>query len=221
MDKHQKEAVRQQAAAVIDKLLKNNMQGYYVDSAADVPAQVAQLLHEGDMVAVGGSMTLEQCGVLSLLREGKYRFLDRYASGLTPEQVQKIYRASFDADAYLCSANAVTMQGELYNVDGNSNRVAAICYGPRSVILVVGCNKIVPDIPSAIARVKQHAAPANAVRLSCETYCAKTGVCKGLSGDMTDGCASSARICCSYVVSAHQRIPGRIKVILVGEPLGY
>lgn len=221
MDRNQKQAVRQQAAAVIDKLHKNNMQGFYVETAADVPSQVAQLLHEGDTVAVGGSMTLEQCGVLTLLRGGNYRFLDRYAKGLTPEQVQGIYRASFDADAYLCSANAVTMQGELYNVDGNSNRVAAICYGPRSVILVIGCNKIVPDIPAAIARVKQYAAPANAIRLGCETYCAKTGVCKGLNGAMTDGCAGDARICCSYVVSAHQRVPGRIKVILVGEPLGY
>ena len=114
------------------------------------------------------------------------------------------------------------MNGELFNVDGNSNRVAALCFGPASVIVVVGCNKIVPTLHDAIRRVKQIAAPENAVRLHCRTYCASAGHCQGLDSDeMTAGCGSEGRICCNYVVSAHQRVPGRIKVILVGEPLGY
>lgn len=216
-----RELAERQARLTIPKLEKNNMQAFYVPTAAEVPGKVAELLHEGDTVAVGGSETLRETGVLELLRSGRYRFLDRYAPGLTAGQVRRIFIDSFDADAYLCSANAITMNGELYNVDGNSNRVAALCYGPRSVIVVAGCNKLVPDLPAAIARVKRTSAPANAIRLDCATYCAKTGVCRGAGGGMTDGCDAPQRICCSYVVSAHQREPGRIKVILVGEPLGF
>lgn len=210
-----------QAETVIKALERNNMQGFYVPDRAAVPDKVAELLHDGDTVAVGGSMTLEETGVMELLRSGRYRFLDRYAPGLTREQVEQVFRESFFADAYLCSSNAVTLKGELYNVDGNANRVAALCYGPKSVILVVGCNKIVRDIDEAASLVKRHAAPANAVRLSCDTYCAKTGACMGLDGDMTDGCRTDARICCTYVVHARQRVKNRIKVILVGEELGY
>ena len=221
MDRSCGAVARMQSEKVIAGLEKNRMKGFFVPSKKDVPQLVAKLLHDGDTVAVGGSVSLSECGVMPLLRSGRYQFLDRYAPGLSKEQVREIFIRSFDADAYLCSANAVTLGGALYNVDGNSNRVAAICYGPRSVIMVVGCNKIVPDIDAAIRRVKMHAAPPNAVRLSCETYCAHTGVCSGLDGEMSAGCASDARICCNYVVSAHQREPGRIKEILVGEPVGY
>lgn len=111
------------------------------------------------------------------------------------------------------SANAITENGELYNVDGNSNRVAALVYGPDSVIVVAGYNKIVPDIDAAVQRVKKVAAPINAVRLHCETPCAKVGECMN--------CHSEGRICCNYVVSAQQRHKNRIKVVLVGEELGF
>lgn len=222
MDAATKRVLRQQAEAVIEKLERNNMKGYYAASKAEAVEKVAELLHEGDTVAVGGSMSLEEAGVMALLRSGRYQFLDRYAPGLTREETEEIYRRSFFADAYLCSSNAVTMNGELYNVDGNSNRVAAICYGPRSVIMVVGCNKIVRDIPAAVIRVKRRSAPANVARLRCDTPCAKTGACAGIQREgMTDGCGVDGRICCNYLVSARQRVPGRIKVILVGEELGY
>lgn len=221
MDCHQKSVVEARIAEVIRRLEQNNMAGYYVPTAAEVPARVAALLHEGDTVAVGGSATLSQTGVIDLLRQGPYRFLDRYAPGLSGEEVRRIFIESFDADAYICSANAVTMRGELYNVDGNSNRVAAIAFGPRSVILVVGCNKIVRDVDAAAVRVKQQAAPSNAARLSCATPCAKTGRCAGLDGGMIDGCGGDSRICCSYLISARQREKNRIKVLLVGEELGY
>ncbi|HIZ19391.1 MAG TPA: lactate utilization protein [Firmicutes bacterium] len=222
MDKAERQIRELQIRKTMENLRKNRMEAFYVPTAAEVPEQVASLLNVGDTVAVGGSMTLEQAGVMDLLRSGKYRFLDRYAPGLTPEQVRQVFLDSFSADAYLCSANAVTMNGELYNVDGNSNRVAAICYGPRSVIIVAGCNKLVPDLKAAFQRVKLTAAPANAARLGCATYCASAGVCQGLDEEApTAGCGTQARICCNYVVSACQREAGRIKVILVGEPLGY
>ena len=127
MDAAMKRVLRQQAEAVIEKLERNNMKGYYAASKAEAVEKVAELLHEGDTVAVGGSMSLEEAGVMALLRSGRYQFLDRYAPGLTREEIEEIYRRSFFADAYLCSSNAVTMNGELYNVDGNSNRLAAIC----------------------------------------------------------------------------------------------
>ncbi len=205
----------------MEALRRNNMAASFVETAAQVPAAVAALLNKGDTVAVGGSVTLDQTGVMDLLRNGDYRFLDRYAEGLTREEITKVFQESFFADAYLCSANAVTERGELYNVDGNSNRIAAIAFGPKSVILVVGIQKLVPDLAAAETLVKTVAAPKNAARLSCDTYCAKSGVCAGVDGNMTLGCGTDARICCNYLVSARQRHKDRIKVIFVGEPVGY
>jgi hypothetical protein len=224
MDDNLRSIIVKRIEKTIKNLEKNNMQGFYVESKADVADKVRELMSEGQTVAVGGSMTLFECGVIDLLRSGSYRFLDRYAGDMTRDDVEKIYRESFFADTYLCSANAITENGELYNVDGNSNRVAAICYGPKSVIIVAGYNKIVGDIDEAIDRVKRTAAPANTTRLSCQTYCREKGECMSLAqGEpgMTAGCGSPARICCSYVVSAYQRVKGRIKVIIVGEELGY
>ena len=208
----------------MQSLEKNRMQAYYVETKEEVAEKVAQLLHDGDVVSNGGSVTLQQTGVMDLLRSGRYQYLDRDQEGLTREQVEDIYRKAFCADAYLCSSNAVTVNGELYNVDGNSNRTAAILYGPKSVIMVVGCNKIVDSLEEAVRRVKTVAAPMNTERLGCETYCKEKGQCVSLAqegAEMPSGCASDARICCNYVVSAQQRHVGRIKVILVGESLGY
>ncbi len=205
-----------------DALRRNHMDVVCVGTASEVVPTLCTLLQAGDTVAVGGSRTLEETGVLSLLRNGEYRFLDRYAAGLTPEQIRELYIASLNADVYLCSANAVTEQGEIYCVDGTANRVAALCYGPRTVVLVVGKNKIVPDLQAAYCRVKTVAAPRNTARLGCETPCAKSGVCCAVdSDDPTAGCHSPARICCSYLTLAQQRITGRIKVILVDEELGF
>ena len=180
-------------------LRKNNMEAYCVKTADEVVPLVKTLLAEGATVGAGGSMTLEECGVMDLLRSGAYHFLDRGAPGLTPEDIGKIYRQIFSADCYFASANAVTE--------------AAITFGPASVILVVGSNKIVKDLAAADARVKAVAAPANAKRLSCKTPCAVTGQC--------ENCQSPGRICCTYVLHRYQRVPGRIKVILVGQELGY
>ncbi|MHB1454053.1 MAG: lactate utilization protein [Saccharofermentanales bacterium] len=211
-----------QANAVIGNLRKNRMEAFYVKKASDVCSKVKELLHEGDTVAAGGSMTLDETGVTELLRSGRYRFIDRNIPGLDPAAVRKIYLDSFDADVYLTSANAITLKGELFNVDGRSNRVASICYGPKSVIVIAGINKIVPDIQSAVRRVRLTAAPSNCVRLAKKTYCASTGYCQGIDkDDITAGCSSPDRICCSYLISAMQQEQGRIKVIIVGEDLGF
>ena len=204
---------RQQMERTAQALRKNNMAAYLVDTAAEVAPLVKSLLHPGDTVSVGGSVSLNQCEILPLLRSGEYQFLDRYAPGLTAEEIDEIYRKRFFADAYLSSSNAVTEAGELYNVDGNANRVAALTFGPKSVILVVGCNKLVRDLAEAERRVKEISAPANCNRLGCKTPCAVTGQCAD--------CHGSGRICCTTVIHQQQRVKDRIKVILVGEPLGY
>lgn len=205
----------------MEALRRNRMAAYYVSTAAQVRPLVESMLEEGNTVAVGGSVTLQQTGVLELLRSEKYHFLDRYAPDLTEEQRQAIFCATTGADVFCCSSNAITENGELYNVDGFANRVAALAFGPKKVIVVAGVNKIVPDLPAAVRRVKTVAAPLNAQRLHRETYCAKTGHCVHPDGGLNEGCSAEQRICCSGLVSARQLIENRIHVILVDENLGY
>ena len=208
----------------MENLRRNRILPFYAETKEDVLPIVHTLLKEGDTVSNGGSVTLKQTGVIDELKSGKYNYLDRSREGITPEEVQQVYRDIYSADVYFASSNAITESGCLYNVDGNSNRVSAIVFGPKSVVLVCGYNKIVKDIDEAIKRVKTCAAPPNTVRLSCDTYCAKEGKCVSLNKDnpeLCDGCRSESRICCNYVVSAYQRHADRIKVIIVGEELGY
>ncbi|HHY65143.1 MAG TPA: lactate utilization protein [Clostridiaceae bacterium] len=213
MDKNLMAILEKRAARTIENLAKNNMPGFYVKTREQAVEKVAELMKEGELVAVGGSMTLFETGIIEHLRSGRYSFLDRYIEGLSSAQKEEIYRKSFLADTYLTSTNAITEAGELYNVDGTGNRVAAMIYGPKSVIVVAGINKIVRDINEAVERVRRIAAPANCTRLDTGTPCIKTGYCVN--------CRSEGRICCSYTVLGYQRQKDRIKVIIVGEDLGY
>lgn len=213
----------EQIKNLMRNLQNNRMQPFYCETADEARQQVKELLKPGDVVSCGGSVTLAETGIMDLIRSGEYEFLDRSkADG--PDAAREFYLRSFAADVYLTSCNAVTEQGWLYNVDGNANRIAAIAFGPKSVIVVAGKNKIVKDIEAAQRRVKEIAAPRNVSRLGLSTYCAKSGKCVSLNrGDcqMCDGCASDDRICCSYLLSGLQRVKNRIKVILVNEDLGY
>lgn len=213
MDKNTVFVVEKKVERTIENLEKNNMNGYFVQNNEEALNKIQELLNEGDTVSVGGSMTLFEIGALELLRNGKYNFLDRYEEGLTKEQIKDIYRKSFCADAYLSSSNAVTEEGELYNVDGNGNRVAAMIYGPDKVIIIIGINKIVKNLDEAIMRNREIAAPANAKRLNRATPCAKVGYCMD--------CTSKDRICSDYVVIRRQMQKERIHVIIVNEELGY
>lgn len=201
------------------KLRENNMEAYIINSKDGVIETVKKLINKGDTVSTGGSITLKETGVMDLLKNGDYNFIDRTV--LPPEET---LIKTCTADVFMCSSNAITENGELYNVDGNSNRISAIAYGPKSVIMVVGYNKIVANIDEAIKRVKTIAAPANTVRLNINTYCREKGKCVSLldeNSDMCSGCKSDNRICCNYLISAKQRHKNRIKVILVAEKLGY
>lgn len=213
MDKHLKSVVDKRVERTIENLVKNNMEAVYLETKDNVIEKVSEYIKEGELVAVGGSMTLFETGVIDHLRSGRYSFLDRYMDDLSRTQVEEIYRKSFFADTYLTSSNAITEDGELYNVDGNGNRVAAMIFGPKTVIVVAGINKIVRNIDEAVERVRRIAAPANSTRLNTETPCIKTGYCVD--------CKKDGRICCCYTVLGHQKQKNRIKVILVGESLGY
>ena len=196
-------------------LAKNRIPAVFVPTCQEAVQAVKELLSPGDVVSCGGSMTLEECGVRDLLKSGEYEFLG--GGAMDP---QEAYRRTFSADVFLMSANAITEDGELYNVDGNGNRVAALIYGPKRVIVVAGVNKLVRDLDEAISRVKCMAAPANGVRLQTHTPCSRMGRCSGADGRMTAGCASERRMCCQYVVTGYQR-EDRIRVVLVVEELGY
>ena len=197
----------------LENLRRNNMEAVYAETAADALALLKSYLTPGCTVGVGGSVTLDEIGAIDLLRSGDYDFLDRYAPGLTPVQMKDIFRRSLLSDVYVMSANAITENGELYNVDGRANRVAAMLFGPESVVVIAGYNKIVKDLAEADLRVRTIAAPMNCVRLKRETPCTKIGTCAD--------CRSEGRICADRVVMARQMVKDRVKVILVREELGY
>ena len=213
MDNNIKWVEEQKIKRTMENLEKNNIESYFVEDNSALIEKISGFVKEGDTVSVGGSMTLFETGVIEFLRNGKFNFLDRYEQGLNGNDIKDIFRKTFSADAYFVSSNAVTEKGELYNVDGNGNRVAAMIYGPDNVIVIVGVNKIVRDVKEAIERNKEYAAPANAKRLNRNTPCTKVGYCMD--------CSSSERICNDYVLIRRQGQKGRIKVIIVGKELGY
>ena len=197
----------------ISNLEKNNIKGYYAKNNDEILNIIKGIAKEGEVVAVGGSMSLFETKVIDFLRSGRYDFLDRYKENLTPDDIKDIYRKSFSADTYFASSNAITEEGEIFNVDGNGNRVAAMLYGPDKVILIVGVNKIVKNLDEAIKRNKDISGPANAKRLNTQTPCAKVGYCMD--------CKSKDRICCEYTVIKRQRIDNRMHVIFVNDIVGF
>lgn len=213
MDKNLEWLNEQKIKRTIEALEKNNMSGYLVGDEKELLEKIEEIVVEGSTVACGGSMSLFETGVMDHLRSGKYKFLDRYKEGLTKEEVVRIFKESFLADAYFSSSNAITEDGQLYNVDGNGNRVAALLYGPEKVVIVCGVNKIVPTLEDAIKRNEIISAPANAKRLNKNTPCTKVGYCMN--------CNSNERICSEYTVIKRQGRKGRIHVIFLNKEIGY
>lgn len=213
MDKNLEFVVDEKIKRTISALERNNMEGYCVNNKEELIEKIKEICKDGEMVSVGGSMSLFECGVIDLLKSGKYNFLDRYKEGLTKDEMKEIYRKSFFCDTYFTSSNAVTEDGMLYNVDGNGNRVAAMLYGPDKVVVIIGINKIIKDLDSAIERTKTVSAPANCRRLNRNTPCHKMGECMN--------CNSNDRICNEYTLIKRQGTKGRIKVVILKEELGY
>ncbi len=213
MDKNLRFVYDKLLAETAENLKKNKISATVVNDLDELHAAIKTILKPGDQVAVGGSMTLFETGVIDLVREESYDFLDRYAPGLTPEATREVFVKSFNADVYITSSNAVTRDGMLFNIDGTGNRVAAMAYGPRKVIVVAGRNKIANNLDEAMTRVKEIVSPANAKRLNLKTPCTTTGVCSN--------CTSRDRICNDYHITKYQRDPDRMHVILINEAYGY
>lgn len=213
MDKNIEWYVSKKIARTLEGLKNNNMTGYYVENREQLLKTLRNLISENSVVGIGDSMTLFETGVIDFLRNGKYMFLDKYRNDITSKEKKQIYIQNFSADTFICSTNALTENGELYNIDGNGSRVAPMIYGPKQVLLVASINKIVKNIDEAKNRVRNYAAPIDAKRLNKNTPCTKLGYCVD--------CKSPNRICNYFTIIARQFIKDRIKVIIVGENLGY
>lgn len=213
----------EQIQKLFKNLEKNKMQPIFAENCAEAVKIVKDMLFDGCVITAGGSMSLNESGIWQLINDKKYNFFDRSRKDISPQQ--QCFKAAIGADFFFCSTNAITENGELLNVDGFANRISSIAFGPKKVIMIVGINKIVPDLKSAFLRVKKIAAPKNCVRLNIDNPCAKLGHCISLLNnpdpDFADGCQKDTRICCDYLISALQRQKDRITVVLVNENLGY
>ena len=208
-----KELAKQNLAnTIIENMKKKNMEGYYCATSAEAVEKALSLMPEGSSITWGGSMTLTECGLMEAIHNGKYEIINR-DDAKTPEEARLMYAKQVMADYYLMSTNAITIDGELVNIDGRSNRVSCLCWGPQNVIIIAGMNKVASSVEDALKRVRNFAAPPNCVRLGKNTPCAQTGKC----GD----CYSQDSICSQIVITRRSGTPNRIKVILVGEELGY
>ncbi len=201
------------AQQVIKNLKRRHMEGFYCKTPEEAVKLASSLMKEGSSVSWGGSMTMKEIGLADEIRcRNDLVVLDR-ASAKTPEEIEKIYRDVFSVDNYIMSTNAITVDGELLNIDGTGNRVAALIFGPKQVIIVAGMNKVCMNIKDAMRRVRNIASPPNCIRLNQNTPCSKTGLC----GD----CLSDDCICNQIVTTRNSRNPERIKVILVEGNWGF
>jgi L-lactate utilization protein LutB len=196
----------------IQALEKNNMKAYFVENKDKARELAMSMIDKKDVIGSGGSVTLDQCGIREEIRKEGYNLLDWFTPGITKEQKQITLKKSLLSDVFITGTSAVTEDGKLVNIDGRGNRAAAMIFGPKKVIVVVGKNKIVKNLDDALKRIKNIACPKNAVRLKKETPCAKTGKCVD--------CKSTDRMC-SYIVIHEWQQEKRINIIIINEDLGY
>lgn len=197
------------AKQVIKGLESRNMTGYYAATKEEALALALKLIPEKSSVSMGGAMSAHEIGLVEKLKEGDYNFIDRD----NYEDKRAAMLMAYDADFFLSSANAITEDGIMVNIDGNANRVSAIAQGPKKVIFIVGMNKVCKDLDSAMKRARNVAAPINAQRFGLSTPCAKTGSCFD--------CKSPDTICCQFLITRFSRHQDRIHVILVNDNLGF
>lgn len=205
-------AYEKQAEHIIGKLKLRDMEGFYCSNKEEALEKVKTFLTPGVTVTWGGSETIHEIGLREWLPQSGCVLYDR-AEAKTEEENRLFYGKAVTADYFLMSSNAITLDGELVNIDGSGNRVACLIHGPKYVLMIVGMNKVSVDVEDALKRVKNIASPPNTIRLQKDTPCAKTGRCAE--------CLSEDCICCQVVVTRKSRIKDRIKVILVGEELGF
>ena len=207
------EAYKLLGNTMIKNFKKRNMEAFYCDTSKDAVALAMGLMKDGGTVGMGGTETVKEMGLLDAIKASEsLEFIDRNLAK-TPEEKKEIFFRTMQCKYFLTSSNAITIDGELVNIDGNGNRVACLIHGPEQVIVLAGMNKVVEDVDSGIERIGIHAAPPNAARLHTKTPCAALGHC--------NDCHSEDCMCCQIVVTRHSRHKGRIKVILIGEELGF
>jgi hypothetical protein len=214
MDQHQEEWNEKVAEKIIKNLKKRRMTGSYTGSAAKARDEIIEMIPQGATVFRCGSMTAVGIGLWEAIAAlPEVKLIDPYRPELSSEEGLELRRQGLTADVMIASTNAITIDGRLVNLDGMGNRVAAMAFGPKKVILVVGMNKVAPDLESAVARVKHYAAPVNSIRFGLKTPCVETGLCSD--------CRSPQRICNMWSTIEGHMIKDRIHVKLVGEFLGY
>ncbi len=212
MDPARKAAFRTTAAAIIKQLERRNIEGYFCEDSAAAVELVKSMVPHGASIGWGGSQSFVETGIKSALAAGDYDMIDR-SLAKTPEEQREVYRRHFACDWFFMGANAITLKGELVNIDGNANRLACLLHGPEHVVVIVGMNKVVKDVDAGIERTQVMACPPNAARLHTGTPCETLGVC--------GNCHDEGCMCCHTVITRHSRHAGRIKVILVAEDLGF
>ena len=200
------------AQTIIKNLKRRHIEGFYCPTGADAVNKVVELIEDGSSVTWGGTMTVRDLGIPEALkRRGTLEVIDRDLA-TTAEEKQSMYLRAFSTDVYLSSANAISEDGVIVNIDGNGNRVAAITWGPKKVIFVIGLNKVAQTVEAALARARSTASPFNAARFDIKTPCQTDGVCHN---------CNSADSICNYVHFLRNSPRGRHQVVLVGEDLGY
>lgn len=197
------------AQTVIKGLQSRNMTGYYAPDKEAAKEIAVSMLFDGCKIAHGGSVSIEEIGLMPEIKSGKYNYIDRNAAS----DKRKAELEAYDSDVFFGSVNAITEDGILINIDGNSNRISAYAYGPKKVVLIVGMNKVAKDIDSAIKRARNIAAPINAQRFNLDTPCSKTGSCLN--------CKSPDTICCQFLITRASRHKDRIHIILVNDEIGF
>ena len=208
MDENLRKRNETLAKTVIKGLKSRNMSGYYAADKEEAVKLALELIPEGSTISMGGCASAQEVGLIKALKEGNYNYIDR--AKLSPRES---LMAAYDSDIFLSSANAITSDGIMVNIDGNSNRVSCIAQGPRKVVFIVGMNKVCPDLDDAMKRARNVAAPANAQRFDVKTPCKETGKCID--------CKSPDTICCQFLITRYSRHEGRIHVILVNDNLGF
>ncbi len=207
-----KEGYKVKSAAVIKNLERRNMEGFYCETIEEAVEKAMSMIKQDDTVGWGGSTTIDQIGIKKLLQEKSITVIDRDKVS-DPEEKVKLMKKALTSNVFLTSANAITMDGELLNIDGNGNRLAAYCYGPDSVIVIAGMNKIVTDLDAALKRARLDSTVPNTFRTNSKTPCHFTGKCTE--------CTMSDTMCGQILVTRFCKPQNRIKVILVGENLGF
>ena len=211
MDANTKKRYDKAGPQVVKALEKRHFEAYYVSTAAEAVEKVVELIPKEHTVSWGGTATVDALGIKQRLAQEGIALIDR-DTAQTPQERQEMLKKALTCGTFLMSSNAISEDGQLVNIDGMGNRVAALCFGPKQVIVVAGMNKVAGDLDSAMSRARHIAAPANVQRFDVKTPCAVTGQC--------GNCTSPDCICAQIVTTRFSKIPGRIKVVLVGEVLG-